>query len=215
MSGTWLTRAGLIGIVCLWLTACATPGGVASSLDLLDDAYKDNARLMRQYRQLVIALNERYALWYGYVSRRSLLDTALLWITTDPVAADSPDMASARAGITRDAILGPDLVAVVNELRLSGLPARAVDGTNVFEPGRGDMTTLIQNLPRLVAEIDKRVASQTRDRFSFDYDGFDAYATNVQAMRQVNDVLRAYLKLDVGIGRDDIDEISDALRELR
>ncbi|MFO0731902.1 MAG: hypothetical protein U0361_13115 [Nitrospiraceae bacterium] len=76
---------------------------------------------MQQYRDLVSNVTARHRLWYRYVQTRLTLNLALQWATTDPKLTDVAD-----GDIARDdaELLGPDVMAVVNDIRLKNLPDR-------------------------------------------------------------------------------------------
>ncbi len=198
----------------LLLSACATPPPVKQSVAAMDRAYADNARMMRQYRSLVAAVNERYELWYKHVTRRGLLNLSLAWISTDPAAERSDAAAAALVDATAGQ-LGPRLMREVNALRFARLPARAGASAS-FEPGAdGDVTKTASALPRLVRLINERVDEQYAALAPNDTSGFDAYAKNVAALRQINASIRDYLDVDVQVEPRDVGEIAQAIRSLQ
>ena len=198
----------------LLLSASATPPPVKQSVAAMDRAYADNARMMSQYRSLVTAVNERYELWYKHVTRRSLLNLSLAWISTDP-AADRGDAAAAALVDVAAGQLGPRLVHEVNGLRFAGLPARTGDSAGFEAGAEGDVTRTASALPRLIRLINARVDEQYAALAPNDGSGFDAYAKNVAALRQINASIRDYLDVDIRVEPRDIGEIAQAIRSLQ
>ena len=197
------------------LTGCATPPAVKQAVTSIDQGYADNLEMMNQYRALVVQTNERYGLWLRYVRSRALLNSAVKWATTDPVANDSPDRAKAKVGIESD-FLGPDLIKEVNKIRMKGLPARAGPEGTVFEASQhGTMTTVVEALPALVNAVNRKVDADAAAMPKNDLSGFDAYATNVSALRQINSTIKTYLDIDVTVKPEDLNEITQAIRALR
>jgi hypothetical protein len=198
----------------LLLSGCATPPPVKQSVAAMDKAYADNARMMGQYRSLVNEVNERYEYWYKHVTQRGLLNLALAWIATDPAANRSDDLAKALVDAAADQ-LGPALVQQVNALRFPDLPERAGAASNFAAGGDGDVTKTAQALPRLVRLVNQRVDEQYAALSANDLAGFDAYAKNVAALRQINASIRDYLDVDVQVEPRDVSEIAQAIRSLR
>jgi len=171
---------------------------------------------MGQYRAVVVQANERYMLWYRYVQSRGLLNLAVKWSTTDPRASASPAVA-ARAVDIESGILGDELVKLVNGVRLKGLPAASGASGVVFrENANGTVAGLIEALPSIVNAVGRRVDAILAEQLpENDLSGFDAYATNVSALRQINSTIKAYLDIDITIKPQDLDEITQAIRSLR
>lgn len=192
---------------------CATPPEVKQALVAKDQAYAENERLMQQYRELVGNVTARHQLWYRYVQTRLKLNLALQWATTNPKLTGVPD-----AELTKDDadLLGPEIIAVVNDMRLKQLPERkGPTGQTVFLAGTGDMTTLVQKLPELIARIEQRVAKDSQLSSTLDLTVFDQYRTNVEALRRINGVIKQYLDIDVTLPQSDVQSLADALQTIR
>ena len=192
---------------------CATPPEVKQALVAKDQAYAENERLMQQYRELVGNVTARHQLWYRYVQTRLKLNLALQWATTSPKLTGVPD-----AELTKDDadLLGPEVIAVVNDMRLKQLPERKDHtGQTVFHAGTGDMINLVQKLPELIARIEQRVAKDSQPSSTLDLTVFDQYRTNVEALRRINGVIKQYLDIDVTLPQGDVQSLADALRTIR
>ncbi|MDN5943030.1 MAG: hypothetical protein L0H94_14195 [Nitrospira sp.] len=202
-----------IALALLVSVGCATPPEVKQALVAKDQAYVENERLMRQYRELVSNVTARHQLWYRYVQTRLKLNLALQWATTNPKLTGVAD-----AELTKDDadLLGPDVIAVVNDMRLKQLPERKDHtGQTVFLAGTGDMTNLVQKLPELIALIEQRVAKDSQLSSTLDLTAFDQYRTNVEALRRINGVIKQYLDIDVTLPQEDVQSLADALRTIR
>lgn len=202
-----------IALALLVSVGCATPPEVKQALVAKDQAYVENERLMRQYRELVSNVTARHQLWYRYVQTRLKLNLALQWATTNPKLTGVAD-----AELTKDDadLLGPDVIAVVNDMRLKQLPERKDHtGQTVFLAGAGDMTNLVQKLPELIALIEQRVAKDSQLSSTLDLTAFDQYRTNVEALRRINGVIKQYLDIDVTLPQEDVQSLADALRTIR
>jgi len=200
-------------LLLLLLSGCATPPEIKQALVAKDQAYVENERLMQQYRQLVSNITTRHQQWYRYVQSRLKLNLALQWATTNPTLTDVPDV-----DLTKDdaALLGPEIIAVVNDIRLKPLPERkGPDGQPVFHAGTGDMSNLLQKLPELLDRIEQRVARDSQPSSALDLTAFDQYRTNVEALRRINAVIKQYLDVDVTLPGSDIQALADALRTVR
>jgi hypothetical protein len=192
---------------------CATPPEVKQALVAKDQAYVENERLMQQYRELVSNVTARHQLWYRYVQTRLKLNLALQWATTNPKLTGVAD-----AELTKDDadLLGPEVIAVVNDMRLKQLPERKDHtGQAVFLAGTGDMTNLVQKIPELIARIEQRVAKDSQLSSTLDLTAFDQYRTNVEALRRINGVIKQYLDIDVTLPQEDVQSLADALRTIR
>lgn len=207
------------------LAACATPPEVKQAVVSLDAGYNDNLKLMQQYRELVAQINEREGTWKRYLDARVLLASALTWATTDPPY--DPD--------THADLLGPGLVSIVNCVRLHNLPERtgpkgggfAASGKDCRDAAlatqlgdrSGKLTGIIQALPRIVIEVNKRVDERSKAQADLasvtGLQGFDDYRTNVQALKAVNSTIQRYLEIDITVKPDDINEIAASIRQLR
>lgn len=191
---------------------CATPPEIKQALVAKDQAYAENERLMQQYRELVSNVTARHQLWYRYVQTRLKLNLALQWATTNPKLTGVAD-----AELTKDDadLLGPEVLAVVNDMRLKQLPERKDHtGQTVFLAGTGDMTNLMQKLPELIARIELRVAKDSQPSSTVDLTVFDQYRTNVEALRRINGVIKQYLDIDVTLPQEDVQSLADAVRTI-
>lgn len=203
----------LVALGLLVSIGCATPPEVKQALVAKDQAYAENERLMQQYRELVGNVTARHQLWYRYVQTRLKLNLALQWATTNPKLTGVPD-----AELTKDDadLLGPEIIAVVNDMRLKQLSERkGPTGQTVFLAGTGDMTTLVQKLPELIARIEQRVAKDSQLSSTLDLTVFDQYRTNVEALRRINGVIKQYLDIDVTLPQSDVQSLADALQTIR
>jgi hypothetical protein len=192
---------------------CTTPPEVKQALVAKDQAYAENERLMQQYRELVSNVTTRHQQWYRYVQTRLKLNLALQWATTNPKLTDVPD-----ADLTKDDadLLGLEVIAIVNDVRLKQLPERkGPTGQAVFLAGTGDMSNLLRKLPELIARIDLRVAKDSQSSSTLDLTAFDQYRTNVEALRRINGVIKQYLDVDVTLSQGDIQSLADTLRTIR
>lgn len=204
----WSQVSGILLI--LMLLGCATPPEVKQALAAKDQAYVENERLMQQYQELVSNIAARHQQWYRYVQTRLKLNLALLWATSSPTLADVPEMDMAKDDAD---LLGADVLALVNEMRLKPLPERkGPDGQPVFRAGTGDMSRLLEKLPELIARIEQRVAKDTQASSSLDLTAFDQYRTNVEALRRINAVIKQYLDVDETLPRGDIQALAEAFR---
>ena len=195
------------------LAACTTPPEVKQALVAKDRAYTENEQLMQQYRELVGNINSRHVQWFRYVQTRLKLDLALQWATTNPRLTDIPDATLADDDAE---VLGPDVLAVINAMRLKSLPERkGGNGQPVFLAGSGDMSHLIQQIPELISRIEQRVASDSKAPQALDLTAFDQYRNNVEALRRINGIIKQYLDIDVTLSRNDTQSLADALRTVR
>lgn len=208
-------RWAILFVALAALSGCATPPPVKQAVVSIDQGYAENLAMMAQYRTLVVQANERYALWSRYVQSRGLLNIAVKWATTDPVANDPAERAVRRIDV-ESKLLGDELVELVNRSRLQGLPARpGSDGGGFTANDKGTMTGVVEALPGLVNAVNRRVDERMAELPPTDLSGFDAYATNVAALRRINGAIKAYLDIDVTIKPEDLDEITQAIRGLR
>jgi hypothetical protein len=196
-------------------SGCATPPPVKQAVVAVDQGYAENLAMMEQYRTLVVQTNERYALWSRYVQSRGLLNIAVKWATTDPLASESPERAARRVDV-ESKLLGAELVELVNRARLQGLAARpGSDGGGFTANDKGTMAGVVEALPGLVNAVNRRVDERMAELPATDLGGFGAYATNVAALRQINAAIKAYLDIDVTIKSEDLNELTQAIRGLR
>ncbi len=208
-------KAAHIVIVALSLvvTGCATPPEVKQALVAKDQAYAENQRLMEQYRELVSRVTERHQQWYRHVQTRLKLNLALQWATTNPKLADVADTELAKDDAE---LLGSDVIAFINDIRLKNLPDRkGPNGQIVFQAGTGDMSNLLQKLPELLSRIEQRVTKDSQASSTLDLTAFEQYRTNVGALRRINAIIKQYLDIDVTLPRDEVQSIAEAVRTLR
>lgn len=199
-----------LSLVCL---GCTTPPEVKQALIAKDQGYAENQRLMQQYRELVSQVIQRHQQWYRYLQTRLKLNLALQWATTNPTVTGvgEADLAKDDADL-----LGPDVMTLINEIRLKNLPERkGPNGQLVFSTGAGDMNTLLQKLPDLVGRVERRVGKDSQAPSDVDLMAFDHYRTNVEALRRINAVIKQYLDIDVTLSRDEVRSLTDELRTLR
>ena len=203
----------LVALGLLVCIGCATPPEVKQALVAKDQAYAENERLMQQYRELVKNVTTRHQQWYRYVQTRLKLNLALQWATTNPKLADVPD-----ADLTKDDadLLGSEVIAIINDIRLKQLPERkGPTGQAVFLAGTGEMNNLLQKLPELIARVERRVEMESQLSSTLDLTAFDQYRTNVEALRRINAVIKQYLDIDVTMSQGDIQSLADAVRTMR
>ncbi|MGE3977846.1 MAG: hypothetical protein AB7F94_09690 [Nitrospira sp.] len=199
-----------LSLVCI---GCTTPPEVKQALIEKDQAYVENERLMQQYRELVGNVTERHQRWYRYVQTRLKLNLALQWATTNPKLTDVGDAELAKDDAE---LLGAEIIALINEIRLKNLPERkGPTGQVVFQAGIGDMNNLLQKLPELIGRVEQRVAKDSAASSTVDLTAFDQYRTNVQAVRRINAVIKQYLDIDVTLPRSEVQSIAEAARALR
>ncbi len=199
-----------LSLVCL---GCATPPEVKQALIAKDQAYAENQRLMEQYRELVTNVTERHQQWYRHVQTRLKLNLALQWATTNPKVTDVADVELAKDDAE---LLGPEVIVLINDIRLKNLPERkGPNGHLIFSSGAGDMNNLLQKLPDLVGRVERRVAKDSQVPSNVDLTAFDHYRANVEALRRINAVIKQYLDIDVTLSRDEVQSLADELRTLR
>jgi len=213
MTSTRLLAAGLLlGL----LSGCVTPPEVKQALIAKDQAYQHNAQLMEQYRELLENVNHRFAYWQKSIETRLKLSLALKWATTDPFSSDPPEKQQLRAE-TVATELGPEVVRLVNEVRLRELPARSGPNNQpIFTTGNGTMNGLVQALPGLVAAIDASVEkSYQAEVRPLDTGAYDDYRTNIAALRRINATVKDYLDIDVTVKPEDIRQLAEAVKAAR
>ena len=199
-----------LSLVCC---GCTTPPEVKQALIAKDQAYAENQRLMEQYRELVTNVTERHHLWYRHVQTKLKLNLALQWATTNPKLTDVPETDLAKDDAE---LLGPEVLALVNDLRLKNLPERkGPNGQVVFQAGTGDMNTLLQKLPELTGRVAQRVDMDAQVSSTVDLAAFDQYRHNVGALRRINAIIKQYLDIDVTLSRVEVQSLADAMRTLR
>lgn len=208
-------KAAHILVVALGLvfTGCTTPPEVKQALIAKDQAYLESQRLMEEYRELVQTVTSRHHHWYRYVQTRLKLNLALQWATTNPKLTDvgDADLANDDADL-----LGPDVIALINDIRLKNLPERkGPTGQVVFHAGTGEMNNLLQKLPELIGRVEQRVAKDSEASSRVDVAAFDQYRTNVEAVRRINAIIKQYLDIDVTLSRNEVQSLAEAVRTLR
>lgn len=208
-------RVSLIILVLGLLPGCATPPEVKEALRTKDQAYSDNVLLMNQYRELLENVDTRFEYWQRLIESRLKLSLALKWATTDPGASDPMEKQQLLADEVAKQ-LGPDVMKLVNKIRLATLPARSGASTpDLFRKGNGTMTGVIQALPVLAATIDESVAADYHETVKpLDATAYDDYRTNVAALRRLNGAVREYLEVDLTTDRRNVAELAEALRGL-
>jgi hypothetical protein len=203
----------LVALSVLFGVGCAAPPEVKQALIAKDQAYAENERLMQQYRELVGNVTQRHQQWYRYVQTRLKLNLALQWATTNPKLTEVVDADLAKDDAD---LLGIEVVALINEIRLKNLPERkGPTGQILFQAGIGDMNTVLQKLPELIGRVEQRVAKDSQASSTVDLTAFDQYRTNVQALRRINAIIKQYLDIDVTLSRDDVQSLAEAGRTLR
>jgi hypothetical protein len=194
-------------------TGCVTPPEIKQALNAKDQAYLENQRLMSEYRQLVQNINARHRTWYRFVQTRLKLDLAVQWATTDPKVAAVPEDQLAQDDAD---LLGPDVVGLINKMRLQGLPERKGPGSrSVFQAGTKEMNTLLAQLPDLIALVEEKVEKDSGQAASTDLTVFDKYQTNVQALRRINAMIKHYLDIDVTPEPGQVQSLAETISTLR
>ncbi|MBK9305630.1 MAG: hypothetical protein IPM58_00685 [Nitrospira sp.] len=203
----------LLAAVSLVFTGCVTPPEVKQALIAKDQAYLESEQLMEGYRELVQQVTSRHHHWYRYVQTRLKLNLALQWATTNPKLTDVGD--ADLAGDDAD-LLGPEVIALINDIRLKHLPERkGPTGQVVFHAGTADMNTLLQKLPELIGRVEQRVEKDSAASSTMDVAAFDHYRRNVEAVRRINAIIKQYLDIDVTVSRNDVQSLTEAMRTLR
>ena len=208
-------KAAHLVIVALSLVGlgCATPPEVKQALIAKDQAYIESQRLMQEYRELVENVTSRHHQWYRYIQTRLKLNLALQWATTNPKLTDVGDADLAKDDAD---LLGPEVIALINDIRLKNLPERKGPmGQVVFHAGSGDMNDLLQKLPELIGRVEQRVAKDSAASSMVDGTAFDQYRTNVEAVRRINAIVKQYLDIDVTLSRNEVQSLAESVRTLR
>lgn len=199
-----------LSLVCL---GCTTPPEIKQALIDKDQAYAENQRLMEQYRELVMNVTERHHQWYRHVQTRLKLNLALQWATTNPKVTGVADVELAKDDAE---LLGSEVIALINDVRLKNLPERkGPNGQVVFQAGTGDMNNLLQRLPELTGLVVQRVEKAAQASSTLDLTAFDQYRNNVGALRRINAIMKQYLDIDVTLSRDEVQSLAEAVRTLR
>jgi hypothetical protein len=203
----------LVALSMLFWVGCAAPPEVKQALIAKDQAYAENERLMQQYRELVGNVTQRHQEWYRYVQTRLKLNLALQWATTNPKLTDVADVELAKDDAE---LLGTEVVALVNEIRLKNLPERrGPTGQVVFRAGTADMNGVLKNLPELIGRIEEHVVNDARTSSAVDLTAFDQYRTNVEAVRRINAIIKQYLEIDITLSRHDVQSLVEGAQGLR
>lgn len=203
----------LLAALSLIFTGCVTPPEVKQALIAKDQAYLESQRLMEGYRELVQQVTSRHHQWYRYVQTRLKLNLALQWVTTNPTLTDVGD--ADLAGDDAD-LLGPEVIALINDIRLKHLPERkGPTGQVVFHAGTADMNMLLRKLPELIGRVEQRVEKDSAASGTMDVAAFDQYRANVEAVRRINAIIKQYLDIDVTLSRNEVQSLTEAVRTLR
>lgn len=199
-----------LSLVCF---GCATPPEVKQALIAKDQGYAENQRLMEQYRELVTHVTERHHQLYRHVQTKLKLNLALQWATTNPKVTDVPESELAKDDAE---LLGSEVIALINDIRLKNLPERkGPNGQVVFQAGTGDMNNLLQKLPELTGRVVQRVEKDAQASSTVDLTAFDQYHNNLGALRRINAIIKQYLDIDVTVSRDEVQSLAEAVRALR
>lgn len=194
-------------------TGCTTPPEIKQALFAKDQAYVENERLMSEYRELVRNINERHQTWYRFIQTRLKLDLAVQWATTDPKV---PEVADDQLAQDDGDLLGPDIVAFINKVRLQGLPERkGPNGQPVFRAGTKTMNAFLQELTDLIALVEEKVEKDSGQAASTDMTVFDKYQTNVEALRRMNGMIKHYLDIDVTLDPGQVRSLAESVNTLR
>jgi hypothetical protein len=194
-------------------TGCTTPPEIKQALFAKDQAYVENERLMSEYRELVRNINERHQTWYRFVQTRLKLDLAVQWATTDPKLPQVPDDQLAQDDAD---LLGPDIVAFINKVRLQGLPERkGPNGQPVFRAGTKTMNAFLEELTDLIALVEEKVEKDSSQPASTEMTMFDKYQTNVEALRRMNAMIKHYLDIDVTLDPGQVQSLAESVNTLR
>jgi hypothetical protein len=192
---------------------CTTPPEIKQALFAKDQAYVENERLMAEYRELVRNINERHQIWYRFVQTRLKLDLAVQWATTDPKVPQVPDDQLAQDDAE---LLGPDIIAFINKVRVQGLPERkGPNGQPVFQAGTKTMNAFLEELTDLIALVEEKIEKESAQAASTDMTIFDKYQTNVEALRRMNAMIKHYLDIDVTLDPGQVQSLADSLNSLR
>jgi hypothetical protein len=141
------------------------------------------------------------------------MDLALQWATTNPTRTDVPDVDMAQDDAD---LLGAQVIAVINEMRLKSLPERkGANGQPIFQAGAGDMSNLVQKIPELITQVEQRVATDSQAPAALDLTVFDRYRTNVAALKRINGLIKQYLDIDVTLSGHETQTLADAVRQVR
>ena len=215
----WIIALSVVGasLLPIGLSGCVTPPEIKQSLTSLDDAYAANSKLMQQYRDLMSTINSRELYWYQYIVSRARLDLALRWATTDPKCPSTPQKPITQGECVELAVqlLGKDVVALVNSMRLNNLVAQKdASGQDGFVDGKSTLEDLIQKIPSLVSLIATYVQEETK-AFSPDTAAYDEYEKNIAILRAINASIKRYLDIDVTINPSDVKEIAAAVKKLQ
>ncbi|HWE03032.1 MAG TPA: hypothetical protein VG326_11545 [Tepidisphaeraceae bacterium] len=227
-------RISIALFICLVapLNGCATPQPIRQALLDKDDAYAKNVQLAGQYRALTEQADTRLRIWYIYIQSRITLSAAMKWITTDPrpPIGVSPQN---DVDLNQRMLFDNQLVATINELRLTNLPERRGTeypgaSTAIFKAGtKKSLDDLIQAAPEL-ARLSREFAATRFDELTksapspgnsvstkpSESDAYAKYIAAVGALRQLNAAERAYLNIDVTVKSDDIKSLIESVKAL-
>lgn len=194
-------------------SGCATPAHVAQALEAKDRAYAEHLDLARDFEALAERATDRYITWHRAIRTRTLIESALE-LATSRVDADEV-VVYRMLGVT------DRMIAVVSAVRLDDLPAVIDDeGREVLPAGSATASDLLRAVPSIVrlARLDARNGDPTLETLRAQSDrteaAFEAYRTNVAALRFVADTVRGYLDVDRSITPEDIRSIAGSIEEL-
>ena len=209
-----ILKATQVATLFLLAAGCVTPAPIKEATVALDDGYKNNLKMMRQYDTLVRQINERHELLWKSTKRRSLLKLAVEAATID-TSSDDDELDRLVADEILEQ-LGPELVSRINDVRLRGLPERKGSGGIVIlraADNTHDLNGVLSAIPQIVAEIERRLESDYSSLVENDRTGFSDYKTNVWALRRINATIQRYLEIDITMAPDDVDLLASITRQ--
>jgi hypothetical protein len=215
-------------LFCLILNGCATPKPIGQAITDIDKGYTQNSKLMNQYKQLAENINKRYEYWGLYIGQRHLLNISLRTMLSDVKDDEVETTIKLLGADLENEIYTSELIKLVNELRVGNLKKEIikvpVEDTGsadtkdivVFEAGNQDNDTnkIIARMPDIVAAC-TRQAPKTFNIKKWDISAFDNYHKDVAYLQNINKHIKNYLDIDVTVKAEDIDEISEAIRQLQ
>jgi len=73
----------------------------------------------------------------------------------------------------------------------------------------------VQQLPELIAQVERRVSTDAKAPQAVDLTAFDHYRTNVDVLRRINGLIKQYLDIDVTLSQTETQSLADAIRTVR